>query len=88
MWSIFNKVRKQEEYHGRMTLFIIVCILILTWIEVLLKEYQKDFFAEGQFFYFLKRHNQSTFYRCPVSQMSYYVFPIPDDEIEFGTMGE
>ena len=57
-------------------------------IEVLLKEYQKDFFAEGQFFYFLKRHNQSTFYRCPVSQMSYYVFPIPDDEIEFGTMGE
>lgn len=55
-------------------------------IEVLLKEYQKDFFAEGQFFYFLKRHNQSTFYRCPVSQMSYYVFPIPDDEIEFGTM--
>lgn len=54
--------------------------------EILLKEYQKDFFAEGQFFYFLKRHNYKTFYRCPVDEMLYYTFPIPDDEIEFGTM--
>lgn len=54
--------------------------------EALLKEYQKDFFAEGQFFYFLKRHNCETFYRCPVAKMVYYVFPIPDDEVEFGTM--
>lgn len=54
--------------------------------EALLKEYQKDFFAEGQFFYFLKRHNYETFYRCPVPKMVYYVFPIPDDEVEFGTM--
>lgn len=56
--------------------------------EALLKEYQKDFFAEGQFFYFLKRHNYETFYRCPVEKMLYYVFPIPDDEIEYGTMTE
>ena len=54
--------------------------------EALLKEYQKDFFAEGQFFYFLKRHNYETFYRCPVEKMLYYVFPIPDDEVEYGTM--
>ena len=54
--------------------------------DVLLKEYQKDFFAEGQFFYFLKRHNYETFYRCPVEKMLYYVFPIPDDEVEYGTM--
>ena len=54
--------------------------------EALLKEYQKEFFAEGQFFYFLKRHNYETFYRCPVAKMVYYVFPIPDDEVEFGSM--
>lgn len=54
--------------------------------EALTKEYQKEFFAEGQFFYFLKRHNCETFYRCPLSKMVYYVFPIPDDEIEFGAV--
>lgn len=54
--------------------------------EELLKEYQKDFFAEGQFWYFLKRHNYETFYRCPVDRMVYYTFPIPDDEVEYGTM--
>ena len=53
-------------------------------IEYLNKEYQKDFFAEGQWFYFLKRHNLDTFYRCPVEEMRYYTFPTPDDEVEFG----
>lgn len=53
-------------------------------IETLLKEYQKDFFAEGQFFYFLKRHDRKTFHRCPVEEMTYYVFPLPDDEVEYG----
>lgn len=49
--------------------------------EALNKEYQKDFFAEGQYFYFLKRHNYKTFWRCPVEKMDYYVLPTPDDEI-------
>lgn len=51
------------------------------------KEYQKDFYAEGQFFYFLKRLNRKMFYRCPFEEgmrESAYVFPIPDDEIEYG----
>lgn len=52
--------------------------------EALEKEYQKDFFAEGQFFYFLKRHNRPTFYRCPVEKMIYYTLPYPDNEVEFG----
>ena len=52
--------------------------------EILMKEYQKEFFAEGQFFYFLKRHNYTTFYRCPVDKMLYYVFPLPEEEVEFG----
>ena len=50
------------------------------------KEYQKDFFAEGQFFYFLKRHHAKTFWRCPVVDFDAYVFPIPDDEVEFGSI--
>lgn len=54
-------------------------------IDALQREYQKDFFAEGQFFYFLKRHHAKTFYRCPVvGDFDAYVFPVPDDEVEFG----
>ena len=52
--------------------------------ELLNKEYQKEFFAEGQWFYFLKRHNYTTFHRCPVEKMTYYVLPTPTDEIEYG----
>lgn len=57
-------------------------------IEALNKEYQKDFFAEGQWFYFLKRHDYPTFHRCPVGRMVYYVLPTPDDEIAYGTGDE
>lgn len=55
------------------------------------KEYQKDFYAEGQFFYFLKRINASTFHRCPFEEgmkEAYYIFPIPDAEIEFGLVDQ
>lgn len=57
-------------------------------IELLNKEYQKEFFAEGQWFYFLKRHNIKTFYRCPVVEMRHYTLPIPDDEVEFGDVSK
>lgn len=53
-------------------------------VAALNKEYQKEFFAEGQWFYFLKRHNCPTFHRCPVEKMTYYVLPTPDDEVEYG----
>ncbi len=57
--------------------------------EALNKEYQKEFFAEGQWFYYLKRNNCSTFYRCPVGEMtSYYVLPTPDDELEYAVGAE
>lgn len=57
------------------------------WVNVLDKEYQKDFFAEGQYFYFLKRQARESFYRCPLSGMTVaeYVFPYPDGEVEFGS---
>lgn len=56
-------------------------------IEELQKEYRKDFFAEGQFFYFLKRLERTRFYRCPKTEgmkAEDYIFPIPDNEVEFG----
>lgn len=57
-----------------------------TLVRELNKEYQKDFFGEGQYFYFLKRHSFSTFYRCPLvnTTSATYIFPIPDNEVEFG----
>lgn len=55
-------------------------------MEALNLEYRKDFFAEGQYFYFLKRHNCQTFHRCPVDDMRLnYVLPTPDDEIAYGS---
>lgn len=60
-------------------------------IDELKKEYQKDFYAEGQFFYFLKRHNMKDFHRCPYENgmpESAYVFPIPDDEVEYGFVSQ
>src|SRR5690606_30703300 len=52
------------------------------------KEYQKEFFAEGQWFYYLKRNNKNTFHRSPVENMIYYRLPIPDDEVEFGNVNQ
>ena len=58
-------------------------------VEELRKEYEKDFFGEGQYFYFLKRHNLKTFPRSVVAEMyNYYVFPLPDAEIENGLTTE
>lgn len=60
-------------------------------IDELQKEYCKDFYAEGQFFFFLKRLGCKEFYRCPFPEglpLSAYVFPIPDDEIEYGSVDQ
>lgn len=49
-------------------------------------EYRKEFYAEGQYFYFLKNHEFTYFINCPVSEMgkAQYVFPLPDAEKEYG----
>lgn len=48
------------------------------------KEYQKEFYQEGQLFFFYKRLNYPTIegYGFPMTE-SIYVLPRPDDEIEF-----
>lgn len=54
--------------------------------DALDKEYRKEFYAEGQYFWFLKRNKATTFINCAVDEMgtSQYVFPLPDNEKEYG----
>ena len=54
--------------------------------EALEKEYRKEFYAEGQLFFFYKRWFKPTFLHCPVREMkeNNYQFSIPDDEVLFG----
>ena len=62
-----------------------------TKISALQQEYCKDFFGEGQYFFFLKRHQVSTLNiwfknimnNFPMLE-SYYEFEIPDAEREYG----
>jgi SusD family. len=55
-------------------------------INMLEKEYRKEFYAEGQYFYFLKNHGFTTFINCPIDNFGeeQYVFPIPDNEKSYG----
>ena len=50
------------------------------------KEYRKEFYGEGQLWYFYKRYAYPTFNRCPITDMTekHYRFPLPDDEIILG----
>lgn len=64
--------------------------------EALSKEYRKEFYAEGQYFYFLKRHGITSLdYSHDVNtddvvsmSESRYVFPLPDGEKEYGWTDE
>ena len=51
-----------------------------------MKEYRKEFYAEGQLFFFLKAHNYSTYYGCGLANMTSkeYQMPLPDNEKIFG----
>ena len=54
--------------------------------EELRKEYQKEFVAEGQLFYFYKRQNLTTIPFTAQAMRDVYVFPMPDNELEFGNI--
>lgn len=49
-------------------------------------EYQKEFMAEGQLFYYYKRLNYKNIPYSSEVMVDKYVFPMPDDEIEFGNV--
>ena len=56
-------------------------------LEELRKEYQKEFIAEGQLFYFYKRQNMTTIpFTAQTMNRATYVFPMPDNELEFGNI--
>jgi hypothetical protein len=51
----------------------------------ILKEYKKDLYAEGQLFYYFKRWNAAKIDGSTLSANdAVYIFPLPDNEIEFG----
>ena len=57
-------------------------------------KYSKEFFGEGQYFYFLKRHQirsldvgYNNTHRFPM-ELSFYEFEIPDAEREYGLVPE
>lgn len=52
------------------------------------KEYRKEFYAEGQLWFFYKRLGYKTFQFCPITNMTeeHYRFPLPDDEIALGNI--
>ncbi|WP_293931839.1 RagB/SusD family nutrient uptake outer membrane protein [Sphingobacterium sp. UBA6645] len=51
--------------------------------QELTKEYQKEFYAEGQLFFYYKRLNNSNIqFLSTTFDTSKYIIPIPDDELE------
>jgi hypothetical protein len=53
--------------------------------QEIFKEYQKEFFCEGQLFFYYKRLNLSTIaYSTVTADNSIYVLPLPDDEVQYG----
>ena len=55
-------------------------------INEIMKEYNKEYYGEGQLFYFYKRLNYKVFTGCPAGGMlpQYYTPAIPDNEHIFG----
>lgn len=53
-------------------------------IAELVKEYMKEFYAEGQLFYFYKKHNFEQIYPKVKMKPIYYVFKTPKNEYIFG----
>ena len=48
-------------------------------------EYRKEFIAEGQLFYYYKRQNLASIpFASQAMNRDTYVFPVPDNELEFG----
>jgi hypothetical protein len=55
--------------------------------QEIMKEYQKEFYAEGQLWFYYKRKNLLTISNLPEGNtisVASFVFPLPQDEIEFG----
>lgn len=55
-----------------------------TYEDEIKKEYQKEFYAEGQLFFYYKRKNATTMlFRTGTVTANNYIIPVPDSETEF-----
>lgn len=53
--------------------------------QEIFREYQKEFFCEGQLFFYYKRRNLSSItYANVTADNTIYVLPLPDNEVEYG----
>jgi hypothetical protein len=77
--AFLNKVREK-----RVIPVISTGITAQRLSDEITKEYQKDFYAEGQLFYYYKRKvaNRMQFSSRNLTEASYTV-PVPDNELEF-----
>ena len=65
----------------------VVCDTDELRIAALDKEYRKEFYGEGQYFWFLKTHGLTGgLAHCPETILAeeHFVFPLPDAEVEYG----
>ncbi len=65
----------------------VVCETEELRLAALNKEYRKEFYGEGQYFWFLKAHGVTgTLPHCPDVTLykDNFVFPLPDTEVEYG----
>lgn len=77
--AFLNKVREK-----RVIPVIAAGVTAQKLTDEITKEYQKDFYAEGQLFYYYKRKlfNRMQFSTRNLTETSYIV-PVPDNELEF-----
>ncbi len=76
--ELLNTIRKHRGYDE-------IVSLTGTIQEELYKEYRREFLAEGQMFFYLKRLNSEIIeYSTEVGSEEVYVLPIPDLEEEYG----
>ena len=69
----------------------VVCDTEEQRIAALNKEYRKEYYGEGQYFWFLKAHGLTgTLPHCTEVKLveEHFVFPLPDNEVQYGWVGE
>lgn len=69
----------------------VVCGTVEQRMAALEKEFRKEFYAEGQYFWFLKTHGLAgALPHCPEVTLAKenFVFPLPDAELEYGWTAE
>ena len=69
----------------------VVCDTEEQRIAALNKEYRKEYYGEGQYFWFLKAHGLTgtlPHYTEVKLVEEHFVFPLPDNEVQYGWVGE